>query len=137
MQEQDARIVRAAALPTLAVGALVTAAFGVRAGVDGAVGAALGTAVVLAFFAVSWFVISKASQSGPTLMMGAAFGTYLVKVVLLGVLLVAFRDTTAFDFKAFAWGVLVGTLVFTAFEVRAFLRQRILYVDPDVEGPVT
>lgn len=135
MQEQDARILRAAALPTIAVGAVVTALFAVRSGADGAVGAALGTAVVIAFFGLSWVVVSKASQAGPTMMMGAAFGTYIIKIVLLGVLLVTFRDTTAFDFRAFAWGVLVGTLVFMAFEVRAFMRQRILYVDPDAPGP--
>lgn len=136
MQEQDARILRSAAIPTLAAGAAVVAVFAARSGMDGAVGAALGVAVVLAFFGLSWVVISTASQSGPTMMMGAAFGTYVVKIVLLGILLVSFRDTTAFDFQAFAWAVLVGTVVFMAFEVRAFLRQRILYVDPDAPGPL-
>ena len=132
MQQQDAAILRGAALPTAAAGLVVTVVFGFLSGVDGVVGAAIGTVLVLVFFGLSWVVISKASQSGPTAMMGAAFGTYIVKIVLLGILLVTFRDTTAFDFKALAWGVLVGTIVFMAFEVKAFMQQRILYVEPDV-----
>jgi len=136
MQEQDANIVRGAAVPTLAVGVLLAVIFGVRSGLDGVIGAGLGTVLVIIFFGLSWLVIGRASQSGPTAMMGAAFGTYIVKIVLLGILLATLRDTTAFDFQAFAWGVLVGTIVFMAFEVRAFLRQRILYVDPNVSPPV-
>lgn len=132
MQEQDAAILRGAAVPTLVAGAVVAAVFGFLAGTDGVIGAVIGTALVILFFGISWVVISRASQIGPTAMMGAAIGTYFVKIVLLGLLLVTFRDTTAFDFQAFAWGVLIGTLVFMAFEVRVFLKQRILYVEPDV-----
>jgi ATP synthase protein I len=135
MQDQDAKILRGAAIPTLVVGVVVTAVFAYLSGADGLLGAALGTLVVLAFFSLSWFVISKASESGPTMMMGAAFGTYLVKIVLLGILLVSFRETSAFDFQAFAWAILLGTLVFMGFQVRAFLRQRMLYVDPDRSSP--
>lgn len=130
MQEQDAHILRGAAIPTVVAGLVVMAIFVFRSGSDGLIGAALGTAVVLVFFGISWVVISTASTHGPTAMIGAAFATYLVKILTLGILLVTFKETTAFDFKAFAWAVLVGTIVFMAFEVRAFLRQRILYVDP-------
>lgn len=130
MQDQDARILRGAAIPTIVVGVVLTAVFAVLAGTPGLLGAVLGSLVVLVFFGLSWFVISKASESGPTAMMGAAFGTYLVKIVLLGVLLVSFRETSAFDFQAFAWTILINTIVFMAFQVRAFMRQRVLYVDP-------
>lgn len=131
MQDQDAKILRGAAIPALAVGVLTALGFAFLRGIDGFVGAALGSVVVLVFFTLSWVIISKASESGPTVMMGAAFGTYLVKIVLLGVLLVSFRETSSFDFQAFAWAILVCTLAFMAFQVRAFLRQRVLYVDPN------
>jgi ATP synthase protein I len=68
-------------------------------------------------------------------MMGAAFGTYIVKVVLLGILLVSFRETDAFDFQAFAWTIWVGVVCGTGFQVRAFLRQRVLYVEPGTTVP--
>lgn len=135
MQDQDAKILRGAAIPTLVVGVVVAAVSAFLSGVDGLLGAALGTVVVLVFFSLSWFVISRASESGPTMMMGAAFGTYIVKIVLLGLLLVSFRETSTFDFQAFAWAILLGTLVFMGFQVRAFLRQRMLYVDPGSVGP--
>ena len=135
MQAQDTPILRGAAIPTLVVGLGLVIVFSVRTGVEGFFGASLGLAVVLAFFSISWYVVSTASAKGPTVMMGAAFGTYIVKVVLLGILLVSFRETDAFDFQAFAWTILVGVICWTGFQVRAFMRQRILYVDPGATEP--
>jgi ATP synthase protein I len=134
MQAQDVPILRGAAIPTLAVGVALVVIFTLVSGTAGLAGAALGLAIVLAFFALSWFVVSTASAHGPAAMMGAAFGTYLVKIVLLGILLVSFRETDAFDFQAFAWTILVGVIVWTGFQVRAFMRQRVLYVDPQSGG---
>ena len=37
-------------------------------------GAGLGLVIVLAFFSISWYVVSTASAKGPAIMMGAAFG---------------------------------------------------------------
>lgn len=135
MQAQDTPILRGAAIPTLVVGAGLVILFSVLTGLPGFYGAGLGLVVVMAFFSISWYVVSTASAKGPAIMMGAAFGTYIVKVVLLGILLVSFRETDAFDFKAFAWTILVGVICWTSFQVRAFMRQRILYVDPDMTEP--
>ena len=135
MQAQDTPILRGAAIPTLVVGVGLVILFSVLSGLPGFFGAVLGLAVVMAFFSISWYVVSGASARGPAIMMGAALGTYIVKVVLLGILLVMFRDTEAFDFKAFAWTILVGVICWTGFQVRAFMRQRILYVDPDMTEP--
>ena len=135
MQAQDTPILRGAAIPTLVVGAGLVILFSVVSGWPGFIGALIGLAVVMAFFSISWYVVSTASAKGPAVMMGAAFGTYLVKVILLGVLLVSFKDTEAFDFKAFAWTILIGVICWTGFQVRAFTRQRILYVDPEMTEP--
>jgi ATP synthase protein I len=135
MQAQDTPILRGAAIPTLGVGVGLVILFSVLSGLPGFYGAVLGLVVVMAFFSISWYVVSSASARGPAIMMGAALGTYIVKVVLLGILLVMFRDTEAFDFKAFAWTILVGVICWTGFQVRAFMRQRILYVDPDMTEP--
>jgi ATP synthase protein I len=135
MQAQDTPILRGAAIPTVVVGIALVILFSVLSGLDGFFGSGLGLVVVLAFFSVSWYVVSTASAKGPAIMMGAAFGTYIVKIVLLGILLVSFRETDAFDFKAFAWTILVGVVCWTSFQVRAFMRQRILYVDPEMTEP--
>ena len=86
-----------------------------------------------AFFGVGLIVISSASRFGPFVMMQVALATYLVKIVLLGVLVATLSDTTAFSTRAFAAAVLVLTLVWLAAEVRTFSRLRILYVDPHGE----
>jgi ATP synthase protein I len=135
VQSQDKPILRGALIPTLLVGAAVVGVFALVWGRPGLVGAALGVLVVTTFFSISWVVISSASRRGPAAMMGAAFGTYLVKIVLLGVLLVTFRETSAFDFRAFAWTILVGVICWSGFQVWAFMRQRTLYVEPDTVVP--
>lgn len=135
MQAQDTPILRGAAIPTVVVGIALVILFTVLEGSPGFYGSGLGLVVVLLFFSISWYVVSSASARGAAIMMGAAFATYIVKVVLLGVLLVSFRETSAFDFQAFAWTILVGVVCWTGFQVRAFLRQRILYVDPEMTVP--
>lgn len=135
MQAQDTPILRGAAIPTLVIGVVLVVVFSLLSGMPGFLGAGLGLVVVLAFFSISWYVVSTASAKGPAVMMGAALGTYIVKVVLLGILLVSFRETDAFDFQAFAWTILVGVICWTGFQVRAFMRQRVLYVDPEAAGP--
>ena len=75
--------------------------------------------------------LRAAARVSPLMMLNVALLTYLVKIILLAVLLVVFKDATAFDTKAFAWSILVSTLVWIAAELRTFARTRILYVEPD------
>jgi ATP synthase protein I len=130
MQEQDARILRAAAIPTALVGLVLIVVFGILDGSKGLFGALFGNVVVGAFFSASLIAMGYASRRGPTMLMGAAMATYLVKIVLLGVLLVTLRDTTAFDFQAFGITILVGMVVWLTGQVRAFLRMKTPYVEP-------
>jgi ATP synthase protein I len=131
MQVHDAQILRGAAIPTAAAGVVVVVVGAVLAGVKGLIGAGLGVVLVAAFFTAGLVVIGRVSRGNPYMLMNAALLTYLVKILLLAVLLVTLRDTTAFDTKAFAWAILVSTLVWVAAEVRAFSRLKIPYVEPD------
>lgn len=131
MHEHDAAILRGALLPTAVVGLLAVLVAGVVVGAKGALGALLGTLVVVVFFTVSLVVVSRASRVSPYAAMNAAILTYLVKIGVLFGLIVAFQDTTAFDTKTFGLTIIACTLVWTAFEVRAFSRLKMLYVDPD------
>lgn len=137
MNQHDVRILRGAAVPAGVVGLLVTAVSGVLAGGKGAMGALFGALLVAAFFSVGHVVIAWASRTSPVAMMGVAVLTYTVKVLLLGLVLVTFEDTRAFDRRAFAAAIAVCTLVWVVAQVRAFSRQRLLYVEPsDSTAPV-
>ncbi|MFI7445487.1 hypothetical protein [Nonomuraea indica] len=135
MQANDVRVLKSAALPTLAVGAVAVVVALVVAGGKGALGSAIGVLLVGAFFSVSVVAVSYAAKVSPQVMAMAAMGSYLVKVIVIMVMLATFGDTTAWNPKAFAWSVVICTIVWTAFEVRAFVKTKMLYVDPGASVP--
>ena len=130
MHEHDASILRAALIPTVAAGVLAVVVAAFVGGGKAALGAALGALVVVVFFTVGLVVVGRASRVSAYAAMDAAILTYLVKIGVLFAIIVAFKDTTLFDTKAFGLTVILCTLVWTGFEVRGFSRLQILYVDP-------
>ncbi|MEZ7128146.1 hypothetical protein ACBR40_22715 [Nonomuraea sp. AD125B] len=135
MQANDVRVLKSAAIPTLAVGVAAVVVALLTAGGKGALGAALGTLLVGVFFSVSVVAVSYAARISPQVMAMAAMGSYLVKVVVIMIVLNAFRDTTIWNTLAFACSVVICTLVWTGFEVRAFMKTKMLYVDPEAKVP--
>jgi ATP synthase protein I len=135
MDSNDAAILRGAAVPTVVAGGVIAIVAWAIGGVDALVGALLGTLVVLGFCGVGLFVILRVRGRNPYALMNAALLTYLAKVLVLAGLLFALKDTTAFDTKAFGWAILVGVLVWTGFEVRAFNRLNVFYVEPADRAP--
>ncbi|WP_424529565.1 hypothetical protein ACOZ38_08600 [Sphaerisporangium viridialbum] len=135
MQANDVRALKGAAVPTIAVGLVVVVVAALMAGTKGALGAAIGVVVVAAFFTAGLVAVTWAGRVSPQMMMLAAVLGYLVKVILLMVLLSSFSDATAFAPKAFGWSVVICTIVWTIGEVRAFLKLKMLYVDPDAKVP--
>lgn len=91
---------------------------------------AVGLAIVAAFFSLGALAVAAAGKLGDELTLPAALGTYLVKVVLLGVLMVSVRDQPWLDPAALGLSVLVGTLAWTAVHARRVWTSRIYYVDP-------
>ncbi|MEW9547542.1 hypothetical protein [Nonomuraea sp. NPDC050783] len=135
MQANDVRVLKSAAIPTLAVGVVAVLVSLFLAGGKGALGAALGTLLVGVFFSVSVVAVSYAARVSPQMMAIAAMLSYLVKVIVIMIVLNAFRDTTVWNTLAFAWAVVICTLVWTGFEVRAFAKTKMLYVDPEARVP--
>jgi ATP synthase protein I len=135
MQANDVRVLKSAAVPTFAVGVVAVIVAFLLAGGKGALGAALGTLLVGVFFSISVVAVSYAARVSPQVMAIAAMVSYLVKVVAIMVVLSAFRETTAWNTQAFAWSVVGCTLVWTGFEVRAFMKTKMLYVDPEASVP--
>jgi len=135
MQANDVRVLKSAAIPTAVVGAVAVAVALLTAGAEGGLGAAIGALLVGVFFTISIVVVSYAGRISPQLMMLAAMGSYLVKVIVIIAALQAFGDATAWNTTAFAWSVVACTIVWSAFEMRAFVKTKVLYVDPEAKVP--
>jgi ATP synthase protein I len=135
MQANDVRVLKSAAIPTLAVGVVAVVVAQLTTGGGGALGAVIGTLLVAVFFSISVVAISYAARVSPQMMAIAAMVSYLVKVIVIMAMLVTFGDTTLWNPQVFAWTVVVCTIVWTGFEVRAFVKTKMLYVDPEAKVP--
>ncbi|MGP4111994.1 hypothetical protein ACTWP5_13895 [Streptomyces sp. 4N509B] len=130
MQSNDVRIIRGAAL--LAAVALVPAvALGVvAAGLDGAVGVAIGAVLATAFFGLGQVALVRAGRRWPELFLGVGFLVYTTQIGLLMGLLLLLRDATFLNERAFGAGVLVGAIAWLVGQTRAAFRSRTPYVEP-------
>lgn len=94
-----------------------------------AFGVALGLMIVAAFFAVgSWAVVALARRDD-RLAFPAALGSYLIKIVLLGGVLMMLPVDGPIDVKAMAIAVVVGALAWSGAQIWHVLGKRIYYVD--------
>ena len=110
MDDFTKMILRGAALPTAIAGAAAAIIAGATLGSPAAVGALLGTVVVVIFFTVGQLILAWVLKHNPMMGMSVAMLLYIVKIgVLLGLLLLLV-DVTAFNTKAFAMTVLLCTL---------------------------
>jgi len=137
MQAIDARLLRGAAVPTAAAGAIAVVLCTVLVGFKGFTGALIGSAIVLAFFSATILVISRVAQKQPEMLLGYAMLTYLGKIFVLLGLMLLFKHTTLFHFRAFGFTMLALTLVWLAAETRAVLKTKIFYADPDAVPGLT
>lgn len=103
------------AVPVIGVAALV-------AGAGGALGAAVGTAVVAGMFAMSGATLSWAARLGPTALMGAALGGYLLRLMIYALLIVLLRPVEAIHGPSLAVSTAVLLVATLAWEVRAVSR---------------
>jgi ATP synthase protein I len=110
---------RSAAVPTALTGAALTLASALLAGWPGAVGAAAGGALVVAFFGVDLLALRSASARFPDAPVQLALLGYLAKIVVLGVLLLLLRGTAAIDSTAFAATTITCTVVWLGGQIRA------------------
>ncbi|GAA3152175.1 hypothetical protein ACFQ0X_15235 [Streptomyces rectiviolaceus] len=133
MPSQDTRTLLQSAVPTAAAGAITAAVSAVVAGGKGALGAVVGTLVVIAFMGLGMFVLQRTAKSLPQLFQAMGLMLYVAQLLLLLVFVALFKDTTLFNPKVFAVGLVVATVVWMASQARAFMKAKILYVEPDSE----
>jgi ATP synthase protein I len=123
-------VVRRAAIPT-ALGALVMVAVGAAlVGIKGLVGALLGVAIVALFLGISIAVVGWAARISLPAMMIAALATFLVKIVALAVVVSSLQGTTAFSTRTLGFTAIGCILLWSAAQVVAAMRVRMLYVEP-------
>lgn len=134
MHTSDARMLRGAAIPSAAAGAVAIVLGALFAGTKGAIGAGLGTVTVLVFFSISVVAVSYASRISPQMMFAAAVFSYIGKLLVMLALIAAFSDATAWDPRSFAFTVVALTLVWLGAEIRGTLKTKQLYVDPAPSG---
>ncbi|NBU32279.1 MAG: hypothetical protein EBS36_03805 [Actinobacteria bacterium] len=130
LNSSSLNLIRKAAIPTAIAGLIITGISFALRGSNGLVGALVGSAIVLTFFTVGQVVLNQVIGKNPSMAMSVAMLLYLVKVAVLFGLLLAFKNTTAFDTKVFALSILVCTLVWTGAEMWAFSTGKVLYVEP-------
>ncbi|WP_250281273.1 MULTISPECIES: hypothetical protein [unclassified Frankia] len=116
-------------LAAVAVPALPVAGF--ARGADGLAAVAAGLALVGLFFTASKVAISVVARRMRAMVLPAALGTYLLKVIILGVLLVALEGSEDVDLIAFSWAVLVGVLGWVGAELWVATHTRVPFYDPD------
>jgi len=127
-------VLRTAGLATLIVGVLSTILAGIFRGKDGLIGALVATVLVLIFFGIGNLVLNWALKHHPQIALSIALLTYVVKIGILFLLIIAFANTTLFNTKVFALVVVICTITWTMAEVVLWSKSRVLYVEPGT-GP--
>ncbi|MGW5614706.1 hypothetical protein [Streptomyces sp. NPDC003877] len=133
MPSHDARNLLQCAVPTAAAGVVAAAVSGVVAGGKGAVGAAVGALLAILFMGVGLYVLQWTAKTLPQLFQAMGLMLYVAQLLLLLIFVALFKDTSLFNAKAFAIGLVVATVVWMAAQARAHMKAKIFYIDPDSE----
>jgi ATP synthase protein I len=137
MPSNDVRILAQAAVPTAAVGAIAAVVSGVVAGGKGALGAVVGTVIVIAFMGIGLYVLQRTAKTLPQLFQMMGLMLYAAQLLLLFIFMAAFKNTTLFNPRAFAITLVVATIAWIAAQTRAHMKAKILYVEPEPSSTTT
>ena len=133
MLAKYATIVRRAGALTAVAAAIMVAVSAAVVGVKGLIGALVGVAIVTVFFGISVLVVGRAARVSPQVMMVAAMITYVVKIVGLGIVVSTLHGVTAFSGRALGFTAIGCILVWSATQVIAAIKVKMLYVEPEQE----
>jgi ATP synthase protein I len=131
MPSNDARIIRGAAIPTAVAGVVAIAIATAVVGTKGLIGAALATLLVMGFFTFGQVALDRLTRNNPQMLMASALLVYTTQILLVGIVLAVFKNTTLFDTKTFGFTLLGCALIWTGFQVRGAMKAKMFYVQPD------
>ena len=130
--------VRKTLLPAFVVAVICMAVAGVTAGGRGVVGAAVGAIIVLLFFSSSPLALGPVIKVSPHLSLLVALVFFFTKIVALVALMVVLLDPEGIgkqlDKNALGGTVIVSTLAWTVFQIRAATKTRQPLYDLDSGG---
>lgn len=124
-----ARAVRLAVLVCLGAGLVTAVVAGLAVGLPGVWGALLGFAIALAFLATTALVGARTAGGDPVVVAGWLLGSWLVKVVVVGVALYVLADMSFYDPVSLFVGIVVGMVCTLYAEFRALTSAQIPHVD--------
>lgn len=128
-------LIRKSLLPALIVSLACVAVAGLTSGEKGVIGAAVGAVIVLVFFASSPLALGPVTKVSPHLSVLVALTFFFTKVIALVALMVVVLNPEGvgkhLDKGALGGTIIVCTLAWTMFQVRAATRSRQLLYDLD------
>lgn len=127
-------MLRGGLLPSLVAGVLTVVVAWVVRGGTGALAAVLGVILAMVFFAGGLWVMTRIVGAQPISLMAGALAVYFGQVIVLGVVILSLYAAAWLDGPAFGVSILVVTLVWQVFQVRAFIRSRRPVYDEPVYG---
>jgi ATP synthase protein I len=133
MPSNDVRNLLRIAVPTAAVGVITVAVSGAVAGGDGALGAAVGTALAILFMGIGLYVLQWTAKTLPHLFQAMGLMLYVAQLLLLLIFVGLFKNTSLFNAKTFALSLVVATVVWMAAQARAHMKTKMFYVEPDAQ----
>ncbi|MFD7864721.1 MULTISPECIES: hypothetical protein [unclassified Streptomyces] len=131
MPSNDVRTLLQTAVPTATAGVAAVAISGGVAGGKGALGALVGTIVVILFMGIGMVVLQRTARSMPHLFQAMGLALYTAQLLLLFIFVAVFKNTSLFNPKAFAITLVATTLVWIGAQARAHMKAKILYVEPE------
>lgn len=112
---------------TLALGAVFVAGAGLLLDRRAVLGAAIGVAVVAGTLLLSGATMSLAAPFGPSALMAAVLGGYVLKLVIYAMLIVLLGDVEAIDGPSLAVTAAILLVVALVWQTRRILRDRRLF----------
>ena len=109
---------------TAAVGILMTIIGAVTRGSSAFLGGFLGAIVVVSFFGVGQYVITRVLERNPQIAMTTALLVYVLQILVLLVLLLVLRDASWLDGRWFGFTVFFGVIAWTFASLIDYLRHR-------------
>ena len=100
------------------------------AGSRGALGAALGCLVPASVLLLTWGAVELGARRSATAFAGLLMGSYLVKLVVVGLLLSLLREVDGVHRTALGLAAVVGLLLALVVEARVVSSTRAPYVEP-------
>ncbi len=135
MLSNDARILRGAAMLAAPVGVVAIIVSSLLAGGKGLIGSLVGVGVVAVFFGLGFWALMRITRDRPQVVMMAGMLIYAVQILLVGVFIIVFRNTTLFNPRAFALTLLATALAWVGGQMIYTMRTKMLYVYPEPSVP--